>query len=377
MAHWGAFGEMMKKTIFLMVIIYCILLTSCPKKNENQQVEQTVTDKVVENKEVIEKSFITEHEQEESIPLPDEFTSKEKWSYHSGTFSKEQEFNIETLRGCTWSYGNVMGSFLNFSDSGNYCYAGYWSGPISWGKYTVEGTKINFTPPLMVSRYEQKYYIDTLEFTKINHMYGPISLIDNEDSVVFHPYESEELKENETFFLNGIECKKVHKEITIKNKGTLYAKPDTSSYNLFEKRNYILDSDIYRAYTICKPINESEWYYCGIDFTDPMDASDGGGPYYYGWLPSSSFEEWIPCNVQLLQDVTTTDNLNLRTKPGKEGSIIKLIPKGSKARIGQIGPRETIDGIQSDWVYVFSVNNSELSDGNDFFSGWCFGGYLE
>ena len=55
-----------------MVIIYCILLTSCPKKNENQQVEQTVTDKVVENKEVIEKSFITEHEQEESIPIPDE-----------------------------------------------------------------------------------------------------------------------------------------------------------------------------------------------------------------------------------------------------------------------------------------------------------------
>ena len=60
----GLLGEMMKKIIFLMVIIYCILLTSCPKKNENQQVEQTVTDKVVENKEVIEKSFIKEHDQE-------------------------------------------------------------------------------------------------------------------------------------------------------------------------------------------------------------------------------------------------------------------------------------------------------------------------
>jgi hypothetical protein len=65
----------------------------------------------------------------------------------------------------------------------------------------------------------------------------------------------------------------------------LFVLPDINKKNIFEN-NYYGNIATTRA-TILKlaktEIHETLWYYIFLDFTGD-EPSDGGGPYYYGWI---------------------------------------------------------------------------------------------
>ena len=63
----------------------------------------------------------------------------------------------------------------------------------------------------------------------------------------------------------------------------------------------------------------------------------------------------------------TQANLNIRDKAGTDGTKLRMITKGTRLRLLEIGAKDKIDGITAPWVKV------RLPDGTE---GWCFSGYI-
>lgn len=63
----------------------------------------------------------------------------------------------------------------------------------------------------------------------------------------------------------------------------------------------------------------------------------------------------------------TQANLNIRDKAGTDGTKLRMITKGTRLRLLEIGAKDKIDGITAPWVKV------RLPDGTE---GWCFSGYV-
>ena len=63
----------------------------------------------------------------------------------------------------------------------------------------------------------------------------------------------------------------------------------------------------------------------------------------------------------------TQANLNIRDKAGTDGVKLRMITKGTRLRLLEIGAKDKIDGITAPWVKV------RLPDGTE---GWCFSGYV-
>ena len=63
----------------------------------------------------------------------------------------------------------------------------------------------------------------------------------------------------------------------------------------------------------------------------------------------------------------TQANLNIRDKAGTDGTKLRMITKGTRLRLLEIGAKDKIDGITAPWVKV------RLQDGTE---GWCFAGYV-
>lgn len=85
--------------------------------------------------------------------------------------------------------------------------------------------------------------------------------------------------------------------------------------------------------------------------------------------------------IKLYQDMTVTENLRLRTTTyiDNGNEIITVLNAGTRVKIINIGKRETIDGINSNWVQVEVQKNGVDKDGKKLpfgMIGWCFGGYL-
>ena len=72
----------------------------------------------------------------------------------------------------------------------------------------------------------------------------------------------------------------------------------------------------------------------------------------------------------------TADNLRLRSGGGIDKEIVATLPKDTLVRVLEIGEKDTIDGIVSNWVRVevFEQEGGEIPAGT---KGWCFGGYLQ
>ena len=69
---------------------------------------------------------------------------------------------------------------------------------------------------------------------------------------------------------------------------------------------------------------------------------------------------------------TAKENLYLREGGSRNDAKIMLIKAGSSVYITEVGEKETIDGITSNWVKIMLAE----SDGSTI-EGWCFGGYLK
>lgn len=74
----------------------------------------------------------------------------------------------------------------------------------------------------------------------------------------------------------------------------------------------------------------------------------------------------------------TTENLRLRKTEDTRSETLYIMEKRCELDILEIGKKETIDGITSNWVYV-EVNRGKDKNGKEIpylTKGWCFGGYL-
>lgn len=83
--------------------------------------------------------------------------------------------------------------------------------------------------------------------------------------------------------------------------------------------------------------------------------------------------------IKIDNKLTVTENLRLRTIQGAV-LIITTIKQGSPVKVKILGKYETIDGINSRWVYVEVQPGAQDRDGKLLeagLAGWCFGGYLE
>lgn len=69
---------------------------------------------------------------------------------------------------------------------------------------------------------------------------------------------------------------------------------------------------------------------------------------------------------------TAKENLYLREGGSRNDAKIMLMKAGSSVYITEVGEKETIDGITSNWVKIMLAE----SDGSTI-EGWCFGGYLK
>lgn len=74
----------------------------------------------------------------------------------------------------------------------------------------------------------------------------------------------------------------------------------------------------------------------------------------------------------------TTDNLKVRGNEGLNGKALFTLKKDSRIFVLEIGKKEKIDGIDSNWVKIVTdksldKDGKEIEQGKQ---GWCFGGYL-
>lgn len=73
------------------------------------------------------------------------------------------------------------------------------------------------------------------------------------------------------------------------------------------------------------------------------------------------------------------DNLRLRTEGNMDSDTITTMAVGTRLKILEVGKKDTIDGITSNWVKVCIADGWDIQDKGlslDL-TGWCFGGYLE
>lgn len=74
-----------------------------------------------------------------------------------------------------------------------------------------------------------------------------------------------------------------------------------------------------------------------------------------------------------------TENLRIRESDSLNSRVLFTIQKGSTVFTYETGQTATIDGIESQWVYIWTIDSYDR-DGNEIpreTKGWCFGGYLQ
>lgn len=74
-----------------------------------------------------------------------------------------------------------------------------------------------------------------------------------------------------------------------------------------------------------------------------------------------------------------TENLRIRESDSLESKVLLTLRKGSKVFVYEAGRKDIIDGIESNWVNIWTVDAYD-KNGNTVprdSSGWCFGGYLK
>ena len=76
----------------------------------------------------------------------------------------------------------------------------------------------------------------------------------------------------------------------------------------------------------------------------------------------------------------TVDFLRLRETEQITSRTITTMNKGTLVKIQEIGSKQTIDGIASNWVKIEVIPVGRDVEGKRLYedtTGWCFGGYLE
>lgn len=93
--------------------------------------------------------------------------------------------------------------------------------------------------------------------------------------------------------------------------------------------------------------------------------------YDYDYIDDSKFST-------VYSSYFTTENLRLRKTEDTSSETIVIMGKRCVVFVEEIGRKETIDGITSNWVRIsFRYGNDKNGKEIETFTqGWCFGGYL-
>lgn len=114
-----------------------------------------------------------------------------------------------------------------------------------------------------------------------------------------------------------------------------------------------------------------------------LDLANVSWPHHADGTSEYENEHKAPCinlaegfEAKLDRVLLTADNLRLRSGGGIDKEIMATLPKDTLVRVLEIGEKDTIDGILSNWVRVevFEQEGGEIPSGT---TGWCFGGYLQ
>jgi hypothetical protein len=148
------------------------------------------------------------------------------WNSNFGNLSPVENITLNDLQSCSWQRNDTI---LIFSREDHY--AGMSRSSYDYGRYILENNTIHFSP--------QHY------------------------------------------------CEKIWESGRIITNGVLFSLPDITSKNIFQGDYYGEKATIVKLAKTT--INNIVWYYILFDFSG-REPSDGGGPFYNGWLPEEYFE---------------------------------------------------------------------------------------
>ena len=281
----------------LVKIIFIILfsITASCEKNGTRQVgsgETIAGDFILEEVYISEEDYSSEEnnvitDQFMDLLGPDEpleFANRE-WLNSFGALLPNENITLLDLQSCSWHSGFTN---LVFSNKGNYAIGEPWTGP-SYGIYEIHDNVVIFEPPFGYFIQSIEYRIDKLYYSNELHYSGAPVLRNIEENLVLYPNNTTMPQTGEIVRINQYYCEKIWEQAHLNSNNILYALPDRLSLNLFLENYYGKKSIEARTVKLAKTtIDSTDWYYILVDFT--TEPTDGGGPYFEGWLPEEYFE---------------------------------------------------------------------------------------
>lgn len=265
----------MKNSLRLML---SFLILSCSKHtSQNIQVTEMESLEITN-----ETSSTIEYEE---IEIPFEFTGI-SWNSDFGSLSPVDNISINDLQSCSWRRYSAQ---IFFSKEGNYAITDRWD-KTKYGRYFLEDVAIYFLPPIKIIRFTKTYTVDKLFYSNELHFEGTPVLKNDDETVVFTANGSEVAKTGETIRMYQYYCEKIYEYGKVKENGYLFTLPDKSSENMFYDNYYGKKAATATVVKLTETkIDNIIWYYTLFDFTSG-EPTDGGGPFYYGWLSEEYFE---------------------------------------------------------------------------------------
>ena len=218
------------------------------------------------------------------VETPAEFSDL-KWNHFYGSLAPIKKIEVDDLLSCSWQgrstyiYFSKEGHYANLSRSGYY-----------YGNYLLHDNSVFFYPPLKIYRFDEEYAVDRLYYSNELHFVGSPVLRTDDETVVFSANGSIDAENGDTVRMYQTYCIKMWEKAKVNSNGVLYSLPNESSKNMFQDNYYGEKSSEAFILKLAKTtISNVAWYYTLFDFGGG-EPTDGGGPFYEGWLPEECFE---------------------------------------------------------------------------------------
>jgi hypothetical protein len=363
----------MNKYLILLIIFVVLSCQNKQKKNyenynlqDNGEIEKA--DDNLTNGDIYKSTIETDEGVNKDF---NELKNKE-WQYSLGNYEFDNGITNNELVNTSWHKDFTV---LRFSEKGQYAVGDRWSG-CDFGNYELKENEILFYPPFKINRYDEVYSVKKLKYSNELYYVGSPVLTEEDDSIVFAAYNSKDANINDTVKINTVYCIKIYEKARININNILYVNPDVKAKNLFSNNPYgnkTVDAITRKLAHV--NLGDKQWYYVLVDFSGG-EPTDGGGPFYYGWLPEQYLIDVYGDDVEIYKYnggiKICIDTLNVREKPTLNAVILNRLTKGDEVEIkGRTITPERIDSKNNYWYYVMYKIEYE------YFYGYVFGAYLE
>ena len=259
----------------LLVLFFSTLCFGCINKKAAENENVLAIDDIEEN-EIIHEQTVYD--------IPVEFIGK-NWNSNFGNLSPVENITLNDLQSCSWQRNDTI---LIFSREDHY--AGMSRSSYDYGRYILENNTIHFSPPLNIVRFSEEYSIASLHYSNEMYYEGTPALTNDDETIIFTANDSKKAIVGEVVKIHQHYCEKIWEGGRIITNGVLFSLPDITSKNIFQGDYYGEKATEAAIVKLAKTtINNIVWYYILFDFSS-REPSDGGGPFYNGWLPEEYFE---------------------------------------------------------------------------------------